>query len=75
MRCLGAPPITPSVAGACSANEAEAKASQHARKCLGIVMPRDHRAARNHRWVDAREQEELTVPECDNGWVKCLRSR
>ena len=53
MRRLGATPIAPPIAGARSANETEAKATQHARKRLGVVVPRDHRAARDHQRVDA----------------------
>ena len=63
MRRLRASPVALPTASACSANETEAKAAKHARKRLGIVMPRDHRAARDRRRVDAREQQELTMPE------------
>lgn len=75
MRRLGASPIAPPTAGARSANETEAEAAQYARKRLGIIMPRDHCAAGDHRWVDAREQQKLAVPKRDNRWMEFLRAR
>jgi hypothetical protein len=66
MRRLGASSIAPPTAGARSANETEAEAAQYARKRLGIIMSRDHCAAGDHRRVDAREQQELAVPERNN---------
>jgi len=75
MSCLGAPPIAPSIASACPPNETKAEASQYACKCLGIVMPRDHRPPGDHWRVDSREQQELSVPEGNNRWMEFLRSR
>jgi hypothetical protein len=70
-----APPRSRRRRGARSANETEAEAAQYARKRLGIIMPRDHCAAGDHRWVDAREQQELAVPKRDNRWMEFLRAR
>src|SRR5262245_45344477 len=38
-------------------------------------MPRDHRPAWNHWWIDAWEQQELAVPECDDRGMERLRPR